>query len=196
MTQRSALVALLKRPVLVVSVLVAVVVVVVWAFAFFFPQGSKLSSLQAQERSLQTQVDAGNARVAVLRKESQHTKQIEAMLQTLQGYVTATEQIYTYIDVVSGAAAAAGVTISAITPSHLTAITGSSYSALPISLAAKGTYDDILAFIKNIYKLPRLTDIDSLSISGGGLGSTRTSPLSVELSLLIFTTQKPTGSKP
>lgn len=194
MRPASAFLAALRRPAVAVGVAVAVVVTAVWAFTFFLPQGSKLSKLQAQEQSLQAQVDAGNARVALLKKESQHTKQIQAMLQDLQGYVPATEQIYTYIDILSGAAAAAGVTITAITPSHLTALSGSSYSALPIGLSAKGTYDEILAFIKGIYNLPRLTDIDSLSLSGGGRGSTRTSSLSVALSLVVFTTQKPTGS--
>ncbi len=175
---------------MVLAGLVAVVVVVVWLFAFFLPQSRRLTSLQSQRTTLQQTVAQDDARLQRLRTEAQHVGQIDAMYRKLHGDVPATEQLYTYIRTISRAAASAGVSITSLQPSSLVAATGTAYSAVPITAAVKGTYDHVLAFLTALYKLPRLTDVNSLSISGGGPGTTRGTVLSVSLDLAIFTSQK------
>jgi Tfp pilus assembly protein PilO len=185
------LVVALKRPSTIIGGLVLLVVVIVWLLAFFVPQGHKLSSLRAQEASLRQAVAQDDAKVQTLRKESQHTAQIQAMYNGLAAYVPATEDLYTYIQTLSGAGKAAGVTITNISASSLVAVAKSNYSAVPITTAVKGTYDHLLAFLHDVYGLPRLTDIDSMSISGGGPGTNRTTTLTVTFQLSIFTSEKP-----
>lgn len=169
-------------------------IVVAWVMVFYLPQTQKLRALGAQQTSLQQTVTADEVRLAQLQKEAQHVTQIRAMYNQLSGYVPSTEDVYTYIHTISGAAKAAGVTITSLAPSALSPITGTSYMALPIDASVKGTYDHLLAFIKDLYNLPRLTDVNAISINGGGPGTNRGTDLSVELQLAIFTSQKATGA--
>ena len=192
MNTSSPTVTILRQPKVMLVIAAALVVVLAWLMAFFVPQGHKLSALQAQEQSLQTQVNAGNAKVAELRVESQHAAQIAAMVQKLQGYAPSTSDI-SYIALLSNAAKAAGVTVSAIGPGVAVPVTGSPYQSIPVSATIDGTYDNLLSFIKTVYALPRLTDINSLSISGGGPKSNRGTILAASFQLQIFTSQKPTG---
>lgn len=178
-----------RRRMVLVGLVVAAVVVV-WLFAFFLPQSRKLTSLQAERTALQQTVAQDDARLQHLRTEAHHVNQIDAMYRQLQGDVPATEQLYTYIHTISRAAASAGVSITSLQPSSLAAVSGTAYSAVPITASVKGTYDHVLAFLKALYRLPRLTDVNTLSISGGGPGTNRGTVLSVSLQLAIFTSQK------
>lgn len=183
LTGRSALVAL-----------VGVVVLVAWLLAFFLPESHKLHSLDAERTSLQSNVVADQARLHHVKEEAQHVTEIKAMYERLEGYAPSTERLYTYIHTISAAAKSAGVKITSLNAGGITAVTGSPYSALPISAAVNGTYDQLLAFLKGLYALPRLTDVNSVSVSGGGPRSNQASRLSVSLQLAIFTSQKSTGS--
>lgn len=184
----------LKRPVTLIGAAVVVVVVVVWLLAFFLPQGKKLTTLQAEKTSLQQAVTAGEIKLKQLRSESQHTAQIRAMYNSLQSYAPATVDIYTYIQTLSNAAKSAGVSITSLGASTPVAVSGTSYSDIPITATVKGTYDQLLAFIHAVYTLPRLTDVNSLAITGGGPGANRTTILSVNLQLAIFTSQSTSSS--
>jgi type IV pilus assembly protein PilO len=173
-----------------ITAVVTVAVVIAWLIAVYFPQTKKLSTLDTQKTTLQSTLAADQARIRQLRAEAQHVTEIRAIYNTLQGYVPATGQVYTYIHTISSAAKAAGVKITSLAPSTPTAVTGTSYSAIPISAAVKGTYDNLLAFIKGLYNLPRLTDVNAVSITGGGPNTNRTAVLAVTLQLAIFSSKK------
>lgn len=178
------------------SVLVAlgvVVIVVAWLLAFYLPQAHRLSALESKTATLHSTLAADQARLLQLQKEAQHVTQIRAMYNRLDGYAPTTEKVYTYVHTIAHAAKIAGVTISALQPSAIESVSGTKYSAIPISASVQGTYDNILAFIKGLYDLPRLTDVNALTVSGGGQGTNRSSSLSVTLQLAIFTSQKPTS---
>jgi Tfp pilus assembly protein PilO len=191
-TTPSATAVTLRQPKTMLAVAAALVVVLAWLLAFFVPQGHKLSSLQAQEQSLQSQVDAGNARVNQLRVESQHSAQIAAMVKKLEGYAPATSDI-SYIALLSNTAKATGMTVTSIGPGVAAPVQGSSYQSIPVSASVQGTYDSLLSFIHAVYALPRLTDIDSVNIIGGGPKTDRGAMLTASLQLQIFTSQKPVG---
>lgn len=184
-TRRSALVGL-----------VVVAVVVAWLFAFYLPQTRKLAALGTQRTALQSTVAADEARLQQLQNEAQHVTQIRAMYDRLDGYAPKTGKLYTYIRTISGAAKRAGVTITSLQPGALVAVSGTTYSAIPITAAVKGSYDHMLAFVKDLYGLPRLTDLNALSVTGGGPGTNRSTNLTVSLQLAIFTSEKPAGATP
>ena len=176
------------------SVLVAlgvVAVVVAWTLAFYLPQTHKLAALETQKATLASTVATDEVHLQLVRKEDQHISQIRAMYDRLDGYVPAAEDLYSYIRTISRAAKASGVTITSLAPSGLVAVTGTSYSAVPISASVRGTYDHLLSFINHLYDLPRLTDVNGLSISGGGPGTSRGTVLTASLQLAIFTSQTP-----
>lgn len=183
-----------KKPAVLLSAAGLLVVLLVWLFVFFVPQSHKLSSLQSEKASLQETVIHDNAKLLRVRRESHHVGQIQAIDSQLQGYVPATEDLYTFIQRLSTAGKSAGVTISSIQPSTLVPVTGTSYSAIPVISQVKGTYNQLVAFIHAIYGLPRLTDINSLTITGGGPGTNRATQLSADFDLVIFTSQKASTS--
>jgi Tfp pilus assembly protein PilO len=176
------------------SVLVAlgvIVAVVVWVLVFYVPQTHKLAALETQKATLQSTVATDEAHLELVKREDQHISQIRAMHDQLESYVPAAENLYSYIRTIAHAAKASGVTITSLSPGVLVAVTGTSYSAIPISASVRGTYDHLLSFIKHLYSLPRLTDVNGLAISGGGPHTSRGTVLTASLQLAIFTSQKP-----
>ena len=63
-------------------------------------------------------------------------------------------------------------------------------------MSVTGPYDNLLTFIKDIYGLPRLTQINALTISGGGPNTSRSTVLNMTATLTIFTTAKSTAAAP
>lgn len=190
MTRFSSILGVARKPTVLLGIGLALVVVLAWLFAFFEPQTHKLGSLESQKTSLQQAVLADQARLQKVRNESLHVGQIQAEDTKLKGYVPASEDLYTYIQTISSAGNKAGITINSLQPSTVVPATGTTYMAIPIVANIKGTYDQLIAFLSAIYKLPRLTDINGLTISGGGPGTNRSTPLSATLNLVIFTSQK------
>lgn len=197
MSTASNTTAALKRTPVIVAIVVAVLVLVIWLLAFFLPQGHKLSTLDAKEQALQQQVTAGNAKVAKLKRTFQHVGQLEVEQGKFESYVPSTTDLFkttaNYTSSLSAAVSAAGMTLTSVTPgaAHAQTSTGTSLTKIPVVLAAKGPYDGLLTLIKSIYTLPRLTDINSVTVRGGGPGTNRSTTLDVTLNLVIFTTAKP-----
>ncbi|HVC14971.1 MAG TPA: type 4a pilus biogenesis protein PilO [Acidimicrobiales bacterium] len=179
-TRRGALVAL-----------AAVAVLVAWVLAFYLPQTHKLHGLNGQRASLQSIVAADQARLQRVKKEAAHVSEITAIHDRLQGYAPSSERLYTYIHTISAAAKSAGVKITSLSANGLAPVPSTSYSAVPVTATIKGTYDELLTFLKRLYDLPRLTDVNDVYVSGGGRGSNRGTLLSVTLQLAIFTSQTP-----
>lgn len=190
MMKNSPIVDVVKRPLILIGTTILVAIVVVWFVVFFMPQSHKLSSLQAERATLQEAVVQDNARLQQVRSESHHIGKIQALDAKLRGYVPTSEDLYTYIQTLSGAGKSSGVTITSLQPSGLVAVTGTSYSAVPVTADVKGTYDHLVAFLNTIYNLPRLTDVNGLNITGGGPGTNRSTVLSATFDLVIFSSQK------
>lgn len=182
----------LKKTPVIVAIVVAAVVVLIWLLAFFLPQGHKLSTLDSKEQSLQQEVNAGNAKVAKLKRTFRHSAQLEAKQATMEAYVPSTPDIFkttaNYTSTLSTAVSAAHMTLTSVTPGAARVASGSSITSIPVTLNVKGTYDDLLTLIKGIYSLPRLTDINGVDVLGGGPGTNRSSTLNVTMALSIFTT--------
>ena len=176
----------LRSPVVLIGLVVALVVVLIWLFAFFLPQGKKLNTLNTQEQTLQTQQAALNAQVAALQKTSEATPQLLALQASFAVAVPPLPGTYTYITTMVATTAKANVKLNAITTGSPGTPTNG-ISAISITLATTGTYDETLNLIHLLNTLPRLTIINDLSLQGGGPGSTRSTSLSESFSLTIFT---------
>lgn len=183
----------ISRRTLVVT-LAIVVVVAVWYLAFFLPQTHKYSALHTERASLEATVAQDDARLATLRSESHHVKAIEGMIAGYQADAPASAQVYTYVQTISGAAITAAVSITSLQPGTLTADAGTAYSVIPVTATVKGTYTHLVAFLRSLYTLPRLTAINGLTVNGGGPGATSGKTLSATFQLSIFTSQKPATS--
>ncbi len=189
--QNNSLNVLRNRTVLI-GIAVGLVVLLIWLVAFFLPQGSKLSKLNTHNAALQTQVAEGNAKVATLRREALSTPTLQAMAKQLSASVPNTADIFNYITALQNAATAAGVTVTTLTPNQPATSTGQAFATIAVQMDVTGTYDGILNLIKGLYALPRLTTINSIAISGGGLGANRSTPLAATFTLTAYTSAKPT----
>ncbi len=197
MSTRSSTVAALKRTPVIVTIVIAAVVVIVWLFAFFLPQGHKLSTLDSKRQALSDEVAAGNAKVVRLRHTFEHAGQLEAEHAKMQALVPSTPDLFkstaNYTSLLSSTVAAAQMSLTSVTTQPPGAATSKALTSIQVSLDVTGNYDHLLTLISDIYAMPRLTEISSVNIKGGGPGTNRSSTLQVNLTLETFTTAKPTS---
>jgi Tfp pilus assembly protein PilO len=184
--------AVLRSRSVLVGVGVGLVVLLIWLVAFFLPQGKDLSKYQTQQRQLQAQQSQLELQLAQLRATSKATPKLLALDAQYTGLIPPTDDIYNYIKQMSSTVMASGEHLVSITPSNVgSPVPGTSLYAIPIALNTMGTYDSTLALIKAIYGMPRLTVINSMSISGGGPLTNRGTTLTENFALTIYTTAKP-----
>jgi len=162
----------------------SVLVLLIWFVAYFSPSGKQLVSINTKTQTAQTEQAQLNAELTRLRAYSKETGTLALLSQRLSSALPPTTDIYDYITALSNAGTAASVKVLNIDPG--TAVAEGSVSVIPVSITASGTYDQTLSFIKELYALPRLTVIGSLTISGGGTGTTRSTVLQSTYSLYIF----------
>ena len=177
----------LRSPIVLISVAVAFVIVLIWLFAFFLPQGKKLSTLNTQEATLEQEQAQLEAQLAQLKKTSEATPQLLALQAAFNVAVPPSADTYTYITTMVATCNQAGVTLNSITTGSPGAATNG-IDPITVSLSTAGTYDQALKLIQLLNKLPRLTIINSVSMTGGGPNTTRTTKLTESFSLSIFTT--------
>jgi type IV pilus assembly protein PilO len=163
---------------------IGLVVLLIWLVAVYSPEGHKLAAVNAKAQAAQTQNSALQVRLARLKVYSKQSAEFEALSQSLTEAVPATIDVYDYITAISNAASGTGVKVSAVNPSN--AISAGTVAAIPVTVSAAGNYDQTLAFIKALYALPRLTVITSISITGGGANSNRSTSLTDQFNLVIF----------
>jgi Tfp pilus assembly protein PilO len=159
-------------------------VLLIWFVAYFSPAGKQLGAINTKTQAAQTEQVQLNSQLARLRTYSKETGTLALLSDRLAAALPPTTDIYDYITALSNAGSAANMKILSIDPA--TATVAGPVSAIPVSVTASGTYDQTLAFIKDLYALPRLTVITSISLSGGGTTTSRTSVLQGTFSLYIF----------
>ncbi len=178
------LLSIFRQRKVLISIAVALVVMLIWLIAVFNPEGHKLAAVNASVQSAQTEQSTLLARLALLKLYSKESSTFEALSDRLTAAVPTTTDVYDYITAISNAASSTGVSVQDVDPA--TAVSAGGVGVIPVSVSAKGTYDQTLAFIKALYALPRLTVISAITIGGGGTGSTRSSPLDDQFTLDIF----------
>lgn len=189
MTDNTILIRTIRKPTFILSIVVGFVVILLWLFVFYFPYGTKISNYNKESQTLLTEQAALNQQIVVLQHTAARSPELLSKLAEFSTLIPDNANPYPYITTIQNAAVAAGVYIKGVTvPSAGVAVAGTqNITAIPIPLMTQGTYDATLAFIKSIYALPRLTSIDSIVITGGGV-SGRQTVLDVIYALTIYTT--------
>jgi Tfp pilus assembly protein PilO len=162
----------------------SLLVLLIWFVGYFSPSAKQLAAIKTQTQTATTEQAQLNAQLARLRAYSNETGELALLSDRLGAALPPTTDIYDYITALSNAGGAAGVKIQSIDPG--TPTVGGQVSVISVSISTTGNYDQTLAFIKDLYALPRLTVITSVQIDGGGAGTTRSAPLQATYSLDIF----------
>jgi len=161
-----------------------VLALLIWYVAYFSPSGKQLRAVGTQTQTAQTEQAQLNTELIRLRSYSKETGTLAQLSDRLTAALPPTTDIYDYITALSNAGAAAAVKVLSIDPG--TAVAVGTVSVITVSVTASGTYDQTLAFIKQLYALPRLTVISSVTIGGGGTGTARSTALQSTYTLYIF----------
>lgn len=158
---------LLKRPAVYGTIIGAIILLILWWFVWMSPEGNKLSTVKAQETSLQVEIGAMNATIAGLKEQSAlvpselpYLAKFTAAIPDLPESGVLTEQLYNLMNHThTFIASLSDATVDATT---------AGYSTIPVSFVVDGSHDQVMSFIENIYNLPRLVTIQSVSLSPGG----------------------------
>jgi Tfp pilus assembly protein PilO len=179
-----------------------VLALLIWAL-LVSPQNSKLSSLQAQETTLQTQASGLQAKLASLKTEQQKLssscadlQKITTQIPSVQSPTDVDAEESSFESQFNALTASSGVTLtqfSGFTPASATSATptttapttpgtatgASGVVPVPTTLAVTGNYGQMTAFVNGLDSFPRLFVIQNFVLSFGStassIGSTGTS---------------------
>ncbi len=164
-----------------VAGIVIVAAVVAWLFAFFLPEGSHLNNLRQRQASLEAQKIPLEAQLTSLRRLAAWETSAAGtnLYSMLQQAIPPNADEAQFLTQMSNLAAKAGVTLTSITPSTpvaqpiigATSSTTAPYMTIPVSMSLTGTYPSVYSFLQDLYSLPRLVVINSLSLSSSTNGS-------------------------
>jgi Tfp pilus assembly protein PilO len=162
----------------------ALVVAIILYLAVIAPQGSKLSSLHAQETTLQTQQATLQAQLTTLQTEKQ---KLSANCADLEKITTQIPSVKTASDLAAEQSSFYGQ-LSSLVISSGTAIpafawgttstggtTGSSSTGVvpvPLTMQITGNFQQMTAFVSGLDNFPRLFVIQTFTLSVGGASGT------------------------
>ena len=156
-----------RTPILtgVVTLVVAIIVFMAW----ISPQGSKLSSLHAQQTQLQSQENSLQSELATLRHERAHLAANCQQLAKNLAEIPGTPSVDSFFHQVTSLAVASG---DPNTPSiSVTQATGGATAGavkpVAVSLTLQGTYGQMTAFLQGLISFPRLFTVTNINVAGG-----------------------------
>jgi len=147
----------------------AIVVGIVVFLAWISPEGSKLSSLQAQETQLQSQAASLRTELASLKRDKAQLATNCAELTKDLTQVPGVPTVDAFFHQVTALAVSAG---DPNTPSiSVTQAPGGAgaVKAVAVNLTLTGTYGQMAAFLKGLDTFPRLFTITSITVTGGSV---------------------------
>jgi Tfp pilus assembly protein PilO len=187
----------LRSPIVLVTAGVLLLIVVIWLFVFFFPQQKKITQANAKHASLLQEQQQLQAQVAALQALKVEQGPLTALQTKYSTAVPPTAENFPYYTQMNNLVGLSGLKLTGgISVGSTSAAVGNGIYAIAVSVGANGTYDDLLSFINGVYANPRLTTIQSITISGGGIGTSRSTSLTATFSMQIYTTQPPVAAVP
>ncbi|MDA8400315.1 MAG: type 4a pilus biogenesis protein PilO [Actinomycetota bacterium] len=191
---------------------VIVIGVIAWVFAFFLPEGNHLSNLRQRTTSLYGRKGELQAQLTSLQRLAAWENSVAGknMASMLKQEIPSGPNMAVFLTEISNLAHQQSVQVTSISPSPATSqpVGGAAsstsappYLTIPVSMSLSGTYPDIFAFIQDLYSLPRLLVINSMSLSSSTSGAsvitssggkpTGAALMTASLTTDIFTTAQP-----
>ncbi|MGO9560181.1 MAG: type 4a pilus biogenesis protein PilO [Acidimicrobiales bacterium] len=189
---------LLKRPRVLISIGVVIVLVIAFYFAWWSPESTKLTSVDAQKVAKQLQITQLNARIATLKTENRIVAQDKKYLGFFDAEIPPLPEQGNLVYLLGQLEKADNVFVSTIGVSTVDPpSTGSSIGTIPISLSLTGSHSGCIKFLEALYKMPRLITVQSInpaatSTSAGGVPNVllvNGAPFSLTLSATAYFSQ-------
>jgi Tfp pilus assembly protein PilO len=165
----------------------ALVLAIIVFAAWIAPEGSKLSSLHAQQTQLESQQTHLQTELATLRAAKAHLASNCQALSKDLGEIPGTPSVDSFFNQVTALAVASG---DPNTPSiSVTQATTPAGAANPVAVTftLEGTYGQMTAFLKGLDTFPRLFTVSNITINGGAIatGGTTINPATSGYTLVL-----------
>jgi Tfp pilus assembly protein PilO len=159
----------LKRPRVLIAIGVVVVLVIAFYLAWWSPESSKLSSVDAQQVAKQQQISQLKARIAQLQLENKVVSQEKQYIGFFGAEIPPAPEQGPLVYQLGQLEKADNVFVSSIGASTTQPpAVGSSIGTIPLSLSLTGSHADVIKFLAALYKMPRLITVQSVSPSATG----------------------------
>lgn len=163
----------LKRPRVLMVIGAVVVILIAFYFAWWAPEGNKLSSIQTQKQAQSTKITTLQADLAQLRGEAHYVSQYQDFLTFFSSEVPVQPEEGQLVEMVGKLANQDKVTLGSMTDNTATAPAAvGQLGTIPVSIDVTGPHDNLLKFLNDLYNMPRLVTIQSANLTPtGGQGS-------------------------
>lgn len=161
----------MKRGVLILGILGALALTLGWNTFLRAPKANERADLQEQVKSAQAEAEALQATLTRLQKLARNIEANQAEFARLGHLVPDTPDMAGFIRAMNDIAAQSQVDWASLVPSTpVPGVAGGPYS-IGLSISIRGTFFQVLDYLKRLETLERLVVVDSVNLgSGGGSG--------------------------
>jgi len=146
----------------------ALLVAIVVFMAMIAPEGSKLTSLHAQQSQLQAQQTRLQAEITSLRREKAHMAANCRVLTTDIAEIPGTPDVDSFLNQVTALAVSSGdPNTPSISVTQAPSSSTAGVSAVAVAFTLSGTYGQMTAFVHGLNAFPRLFTVSTITITGG-----------------------------
>jgi Tfp pilus assembly protein PilO len=168
-------VSVLRRPRIMATIGVLLLVLGIWYFAWWSPEGHKLSSVQQQQLSAQQKVNSLQTTLNVIEHERAVVQKYRNFLTFFGSEVPVQPEQGQLVSMLGRLENSDGVQVASIDDSTTSPpASGTALSTVPVSISVTGPHSRVMKFLADLYGLPRLITIQSVQpspTSGAGNGA-------------------------
>jgi Tfp pilus assembly protein PilO len=169
---RSANFDVLKRPRVLIALGVIVVLAAVFYFAWWSPEGNKISATDATKQAQASQITSLRNQLALVTAEGKFVQRYETFLTFFGNEVPVQPEQGVLVDMLGRLAISDRVTITTLSDNTLNAVKPPAFSTIPVSMTVTGPYSNVLKFLSDLYGLPRLLTIQEVQPTPSGARGT------------------------
>lgn len=151
-----------KRPVVLITVGAVVLVAVLWWLLWMSPEANKLSTVNAQQSQLQSELSTLNFQLQQAERQSAKVKQYAGYLSMFAAAVPPIPEAPQLTTELASLANATSVHLTSL--SDDTTVAGTPLGTIPLTMNIEGPRQDCIAFLQGIYNpklIARLITVDS-----------------------------------
>jgi Tfp pilus assembly protein PilO len=186
----------MRRPWLIVAIVVVVLITVAWWLFIIGPRRSEVAELDDQLQALEAEEQSLRARRAQLLEIQENELTYITSTAELERNVPATPDLASFIDDVNLLAGETNVELLSLTLGLPTPSIEGNYQEVSVIMQTEGQYFELLGFLYGMSDLERIVTVDAISMTP--LGATDTGPelLSAAINAFIYTTAPPAAAPP
>ncbi len=159
----------LKRPKILITLLVVVVAVVVWYIFVWSHEGAKLASVKNQQATESAKIVTLKQQLAAVDIESQQARKYAKYLTFFSAAVPVAPEQGQLVQMLGDLAKSDDVDISTLSVTGTAPpVAPSTLSTIPVSMSFTGTHSDVIKFVEDLYNtatMPRLLTIGTIAPS-------------------------------